>query len=415
MAAESPSPESPIWDRPDVFPKAPDGFGWADAKNHRTPCDSIASLADAIRNDPSGTIEFVWTPEHPHLVVPETVDALSDAVLEARTRWTRKDLLESSAKLRWFTILLSGWSLYLVWNALQHITKIADKSGVSLPLSDRLRPAISHTLGSTSLGIALLLFLIFGLIPWYSARKRVLALKNWNQGGRLALIPILRFEVWLESQRAPITRAILVLITLVGLAQIPHGEASVLSAGLVKPAYFQGEWWRLLTAPFLHGNLIHFLMNAAALAYLGKRVEALARWPHVALVFLFAACVGGEASARLLATNSVGASGGLMGWLGFLLVFETLHTRLVPRTARRRLIAGILTTALIGLLGYQFIDNAAHAGGLLAGMAYAAIVFPKSASPARPKTNLTDRIAGSLALAVLAASAILAIWKISSR
>jgi membrane associated rhomboid family serine protease len=156
-------------------------------------------------------------------------------------------------------------------------------------------------------------------------------------------------------------------------------------------------------------------MNAAALAYLGKRVEALARWPHVTLVFLFAACVGGEASARLLATNSVGASGGLMGWLGFLLVFETLHTRLVPRTARRRLIAGILTTALIGLLGYQFIDNAAHAGGLLAGMAYAAIVFPKSASPARPKTNLTDRIAGSLALTVLAASAILAIWKISGR
>ena len=45
-------------------------------------------------------------------------------------------------------------------------------------------------------------------------------------------------------------------------------------------------------------------------------------------------CVGGEASARFVAAPSVGASGGLMGWLGFLMVFETLHKRLVPRRAQ---------------------------------------------------------------------------------
>ena len=80
---------------------------------------------------------------------------------------------------------------------------------------------------------------------------------------------------------------------------------------------------------------------------------------------------------------------------------------------RRRLIAGVLLTAGIGLLGYRFIDNAAHLGGLLAGMTYAAIVFPKSASPRRPGSTLTDLLAGSAALTVLVAAAGLAIWHIA--
>jgi membrane associated rhomboid family serine protease len=103
-----------------------------------------------------------------------------------------------------------------------------------------------------------------------------------------------------------------------------------------------------------------------------------------------------------------------MGWLGFLMVFETLHKQLVPRRARRRLAAGVVLTALIGLFGYRFIDNAAHAGGLIAGMIYAAIVFPASSSPNRPQSTVIDRIAGSAALAVLAATALFAAWKISS-
>ena len=69
-------------------------------------------------------------------------------------------------------------------------------------------------------------------------------------------------------------------------------------------------------------------------------------------------------------------------------------------------------TAFIGLVGFRFIDNAAHFGGLLAGMAYAGIVFPKSGSVMRPKMNLTDRIIGVGSLAVIVGSAIMAIMKI---
>jgi membrane associated rhomboid family serine protease len=255
------------------------------------------------------------------------------------------------------------------------------------------------------------MFLIFAFIPWYQARKRLHDFKLWTAGDIAAAVPVLRFETWLDTQKAPVTRFLLVLVGLVGLAQLLPGD-SLQAAGLVKQAYFRGEWWRLFTAPLLHGNLIHFLMNAAALLYLGKRLEVFARWPHLPLVFLFSACVGGEASARFVAAPSIGASGGLMGWLGFLLVFESLHGRLVPRRARRRLLAGVVLTGIIGLVGYRFIDNAAHAGGLLAGMLYAAIVFPKSASPLRPRSTMTDRVAGIAALGGLVLAAVFAVSRI---
>jgi membrane associated rhomboid family serine protease len=273
------------------------------------------------------------------------------------------------------------------------------------------------------------MFVIFAFIPWYQARKRSRELAKWTDAGMAEAAPTIRFETWLDRQKAPVTRIFLGLIALVALAQIlsrvqTAGLGSLWSllgtwdgitaAGLLKERYFQGEWWRLFTAPMLHGNVVHFLMNAAALDYLGKRMEVFARWPHLPLVFLFAASVGGEASARFVAAPSVGASGGLMGWLGFLMVFETLHKRLVPRRSRRRLAAGVLLTALIGIIGYRFIDNAAHAGGLIAGMIYAVVVFPASSSPNRPQSTLIDRFAGSAALAVLAVTALFASWKIFS-
>jgi len=299
-------------------------------------------------------------------------------------------------KLRWFGWLFAGLAAYMLYQGWSFAPSVA-----STP--ERLGFALHALLASMSMGITLLMFLIFAFIPWYQARKRLRELGRWTHGDIAAIVPMLRFETWLEWQKSPVTRLLLGLVGLVGLAQLMPGD-SLTAAGLLKDRYLHGEWWRLLTAPWLHGNLVHFLMNGAALIYLGKRLEVFARWPHVPLVFLFSACIGGEASARFVAAPSVGASGGLMGWLGFLLVFESLHGRLVPRKASRRLLAGVLLTGLI--------DNAAHLGGLLAGMLYAWIVFPKSSSPVRPRSTVTDRIAGSAALVILILSALFAALKI---
>jgi membrane associated rhomboid family serine protease len=174
--------------------------------------------------------------------------------------------------------------------------------------------------------------------------------------------------------------------------------------GLQKQTSVAGAdpWWRYLTAPLVHGNLVHWLMNFAALRYLARRTEVLARWPQMLVVFLISAFVGGMATVYFQPeVPSVGASGGILGLLGFLLVFETLHGELVPKTARKRLLAGVVLVAVMGAVGFSFIDNAAHTGGLVAGMAYAGIVFPPTGSMKRPTILKQDRVVGFCALAVL--------------
>ena len=398
----------PVWARDAAFPEAPGGWGWVDPADRRVPCDSLAALIQAVISDEAGRVCLVWTPETPRMVLPEEVPALNEAVNSSRSKWAKADLTENTSRL-WRALTFFG--LLFAWVFYRQFAFLSQTSSFG-PL-DPLFPALKHTLNNDITEISFLLLVMFVLIPWYQAKKRYNELGKFSTPEGLSeSVPTMRFEIWLERQKAPFTRLFLGLMILVGLAQMLPGDAST-AAGLVKSNYRAGEWWRLFTAPFLHGHPIHFAMNAAALLYLGKRLEVFARWPHLPLVFIFSAVIGGQTSAYFLRdATSVGASGGLMGWLGFLLVFETLHARLVPRSARRRLAAAVLLTALIGVIGHRFIDNAAHAGGLVAGMLYAAIVFPKSSSVYRPQSTVTDRITGSLALGVCLASAAFAIWKI---
>jgi len=349
-------------------------------------------------------MEFVWSPGSCHLVVPEEIPELASALLELRERNIRSDFDRLRQRLLVLTLVVSGLGIYqLIGGWLQF-----PPGGIHEKLPVLLRLMV----GSTTLGLAVLGWLVFGFIPFYQAWKRRRELGAWSSGRIASLAPVYRFESWMAMQRAPVTWVFIALIAVVYFFQW-LAPRDILVAGLVKEFHAAGEWWRLFTAPFLHAFLPHLLMNGAAMWYLGRRIEVLARWPHLPLVFLIAAWTGGEFSARLVDAPSIGASGGLMGWLGFLLVFETLHGRLVPVKARRRLLAGVLLTALIGVVGYRFIDNAAHAGGLLAGMFYASVVFPKSASPRRPRANAVDWIAGGGAMTLLLAAAGFAIWRLA--
>ncbi len=417
----------PVWAREDAFQKSPVGWGWTDRKGREYPCDSLESLTAAIRDDRDANVTLVWTPDHARMLLPEELDGMGGALRIARARWTEDDLADANRKLRWFGSVLVALVGYSFYRGFAWADVIAAKSGVIIDFSQRFKFGVQAVLSSFQTGLALLMFMIFAFIPWYQARKRRSELSNWTDATLAVAAPAIRFETWLERQKAPLTKVFLGMMTLIALAQIgshlnstdSFSLAALLTdwggtsaAGLLKEKYKSGEIWRLFTAPFLHGNILHFFMNVSALAYLGKRMEVFARWPHLPLVFLFSACLGGAASARFIGAPSVGASGGLMGWLGFLLVFETLHGRLVPRRATRRLAAGVLMTALIGLVGYKYIDNAAHAGGLIAGMLYAGIVFPASSSTIRPRSTLTDQVAGTVVLAVLMAAAALAFLKI---
>lgn len=405
-----------IWQRHEAFPPAEEGFGWIDRKGGKHSCASLDELSGKIREDRDSVVELVWTPHSKFCRLPEEVEEFSEPIQEVRKRWAEDDLADARHRLKWFGIGVTLLLAFMILQAWAQIGTLEKAKSLDLGLSQRFQLVFRMMLQSTTVGISLLGFLIFAFIPWYQAEKWMREIRK-RGGQAVPVVPLIRFETWLGLQKAPITRVMLGLVLAVAVVQMFSDKSimsfhdSVLDAGLLKSAYFAGEWWRLFTAPMMHGGIVHLVMNGLALLYLGKRVEVFARWPHVPIVFLFSALAGGEASARFMDATSVGASGGLMGWLGFLLVFETLHSKLVPRSARRRLIGGVIMTGLIGLVGYRFIDNAAHFGGLLAGMAYAVIVFPKSGSVLRPRMTVTDRVLGVASLVVIAGSGLFAIMK----
>lgn len=183
----------------------------------------------------------------------------------------------------------------------------------------------------------------------------------------------------------------------------------VKAAGLVKPAVWQGQIWRLFTATLMHANLSHFLMNSVALLHFARLVEHTVQRACVPLVFLLTSAVGSIFSVLLYPNStSVGASGGLMGLLGFITIAAYFDRTTYPQTYFRQLIETIAAVGVFGLLGFAFIDNAAHFGGLIGGLLLGWLLLRRQAPGSlRWEKLLTfGGVAASIVLCFVAAFAV---------
>ena len=370
---------APVWARVDALPEKPTSgafslYGFVTSKGEIS-AESIDELVEKVGKSKQG-IDFVWSPESDRMQVPEEVPELRQVLWKRRRDWAESDLLDGK-RVCWLFGAVLLWIFYASYQ---------NSGGNFL-----------KALQSPQLGVAGIMLLVLGLIPLYEGWKTLKKGEPDSDAEWQLEAEESRFDSWLSGQKITATWFLIAAMICSGLIQLylerglDWSKYSVMKAGLLKGENV--EWWRYLTGPLLHGNVLHWVMNAGGLLYLGRRVELLARWPHVIIVTVGSAWIAGITTSYLLVDKpSVGASGGIMGLLGFLLVFEYLHSRLVPKCSRRRLVAMVTGTVVMGVLGFQFIDNAAHAGGLLAGMAYAFIGFPVSKSPRRPSILKQDRL-----------------------
>ena len=131
-----------------------------------------------------------------------------------------------------------------------------------------------------------------------------------------------------------------------------------------------GQWWRLVTAGFLHGGLIHIGMNSWVLFDLGAQVEEVFGPPRLIVIY-FCATVGGFlASTFWSSALSVGASAAIMGLIGAMIALGTMHRSAIGEAIRRVYIRYAIYMVIFGLL-VPNIDNAAHFGGLATGFVVA--------------------------------------------
>jgi membrane associated rhomboid family serine protease len=213
------------------------------------------------------------------------------------------------------------------------------------------------------------------------------------------------------------TIVLLVAMGAVYLAQLSVGiEDSVLIAGFVKPAFLEkGEYWRILTGAALHGSIPHILMNGYALYSFGRLMELLTNRAHLAIVFLLAAVGGGVLSLIFLPIGiSVGASGGIVGLIGYLLVYAFRRRQFVSAEFRKSLIVNIGFILVFGLVLYQVVDNYGHIGGLVTGIVYGLIQIPSDEYQNPQNAGGFAKIAGAAAIVIYLLASAVAIFRLLS-
>jgi len=183
------------------------------------------------------------------------------------------------------------------------------------------------------------------------------------------------------------------------------GEAAY-RLGLSSPygIYYRHEWYRLITAMFLHGGLIHIGFNMMALMQLGPALEELYGSARYFFLYIFTGAFGFLISS-FMGTNSLGASGGLLGLVGAMLAITTKRGGSYMRELRSRLISSVVFLFVLGFMGMG-LDNKAHMAGLASGFALGKIFADRQPMNAREK-QIANALGWLAAIAVIASFAVM--------
>jgi len=274
------------------------------------------------------------------------------------------------------TVVLSGWSR--TWLGVRQPTELAfDLSNITNVVTDGnlvcftalhrgRRYALSLRAADATQASALAVQLPQQRDPGF--REKWAELKSFNHA-MLAATPHTYFTTALVAANLLIYLGLLAL----NLSPLRIYAAQIQGWGVnVGTLTLNGEWWRLVTALFLHANIPHVAFNLWALWNVGRLCERL--YGRATFLVLYLLCgVSASMSSIVWDANrfTVGASGAIFGLLGALLAFLTLSRPPVPtqivRAHRWSTVIFISVNLVAGAFNYT-VDNAAHIGGLASGL-----------------------------------------------
>ena len=199
-------------------------------------------------------------------------------------------------------------------------------------------------------------------------------------------------------------------IVVVSFAQIGTDlKSSIEIAGFNKVLFANGEFWRILTGAALHDGIIHLAFNSYALFVLGRLIELLSNRAHLANVFLLSAIGGSIMSFIFLTNNSIGASGGVIGFLGYLTVYGYKRRKLLSNSFLKNMLFNIGFIGVIGVFVMPNVDNFGHLGGLLVGAIYGLFQIPSDIHVDPREVGKTFDIIGKFTLGVFILTSVFSI------
>ncbi len=150
------------------------------------------------------------------------------------------------------------------------------------------------------------------------------------------------------------------------------GGELMVSYGLYGPAVERGEWIRLLTSMFLHGNLQHLAGNMISLYFYGNVSERALGHVRFLVVYLLGGLIGSlfVVSVERFTGNfalTVGASGAIFAVLGSILIVAWLKRYLVRGISPKRVLFASIFSLASGI-GVQGVSFTGHLGGFIGGV-----------------------------------------------
>ena len=175
------------------------------------------------------------------------------------------------------------------------------------------------------------------------------------------------------------------------------------------PKTIDGQWWRLLTAMFLHAGAFHIAMNMFVLYMDGPRMERLLGNVGFAALYLVSGLCGSVASLLWNPTIAgVGASGAIFGLFGAMLGLLVRHQGSIPPELvvplRNNGILFLVVNLIFGMQ-VELVDNAAHLGGFFGGLICGVLMGRKFVGEAAAKRGLGDSLVVLFGIAVVAGGA----------
>lgn len=145
--------------------------------------------------------------------------------------------------------------------------------------------------------------------------------------------------------------------------------------------FYLHEWYRLITAMFLHIGIIHIAFNMMVLLDVGPILEELYGSPRFLFVYIFTGAAGFLLS--VFFHNAAGASGALMGLIGAMIAVTTKRGGAAIKAMRSRLISWVVSVFALGF--FIGADNFGHFGGLAAGFILGKIMADRAPLNARER------------------------------
>ncbi|MCW6653358.1 rhomboid family intramembrane serine protease [Aerococcaceae bacterium NML191292] len=157
-------------------------------------------------------------------------------------------------------------------------------------------------------------------------------------------------------------------ITLLRFGTTEDPEALVTMGALFAPSMvWYGEWWRFLTAAFLHIGLQHLVVNLVSLYFIGIELESILGHRRFATLFLVSAVGGSMMSFALSGGVSAGASTAGYGMFAAFIVLAYLYPESYYLRNRSWSFTTLIIFNLVFSVLYPRVDLWGHIGGLLYG------------------------------------------------